>query len=209
MPLKIVVADDHPIVCEGISEVAQKAGIEIVDHVDSPDRIVESVATHQPAVLVTEVRLGGHDALKTLEELSLDGRECSVVVFTAYSNPTNIARASALGCHDFILKTARVEALVAAIKNAAQGNATPITSLLVKTKTRMRRNSTGDVESPLTNRESQVLRHVSMGLSNREVGKSLGISVETVKEHVQNILRKLDVNDRTQAAVWALKNGLI
>ncbi len=73
----------------------------------------------------------------------------------------------------------------------------------------MRRSAPGDEDSPLTNRETQVLRHVSMGLSNREVGKSLGISVETVKEHVQNILRKLDVNDRTQAAVWALKQGLI
>jgi DNA-binding NarL/FixJ family response regulator len=209
MPLKIVVADDHPIVREGISEVAQDAGIEIVDNVDSTDKIVESVATHHPAVLVTEVRLGGHDALKTLEELNLEGRECSVVVFTANSNPTNIARASALGCHDFILKTARVDSLVSAIKNAALGHATPKTSLLERTKTRMRRTSTGEVEGPLTKRESQVLRHVSMGLSNREIGKSLGISVETVKEHVQNILRKLDVNDRTQAAVWALKNGLI
>jgi DNA-binding NarL/FixJ family response regulator len=132
-----------------------------------------------------------------------------VVVFTAYSNPTNIARASALGCHDFILKTSGSEALVAAIKNAGSGNATPSSSLLVKTKTRMRRATSDEVESPLTNRESQVLRHVSMGLSNREIGKSLGISVETVKEHVQNILRKLDVNDRTQAAVWALKNELI
>lgn len=209
MPLKIVVADDHPIIRQGICKVAQDAGIEIVGHVDSSDKIVESVTTHQPTVLVTEVRLGGHDALKTLEKLNLEGRECSVVVFTAYSNPTNIARASALGCHDFILKTSCSESLVAAIKNAADGNATPNSSLLVKTKTRMRRTASSEVESPLTNRESQVLRHVSMGLSNREIGKSLGISVETVKEHVQNILRKLDVNDRTQAAVWALKNGLI
>ncbi|MEK6247962.1 MAG: response regulator transcription factor, partial [Planctomycetales bacterium] len=64
-------------------------------------------------------------------------------------------------------------------------------------------------ESPLTNRETQVLSHVAMGLSNREIGRSLGISVETVKEHVQNILRKLDVNDRTQAAVWAIKTEII
>ena len=73
----------------------------------------------------------------------------------------------------------------------------------------MRKSSPIENDSPLTNRETQVLRHVSMGLSNREVGKSLGISVETVKEHVQNILRKLDVNDRTQAAVWAVKKALI
>ncbi len=208
MPLKIVIADDHPIIRDGISRVIQDTGIEIVGHVDSTDKIVESITTHQPTVLVTEVRIGGHDALKALEKLNLEGRECSVVVFTAYSNPTNIARAGALGCHDFILKTSSADLLVSAIKNAACGNATPISSLLVKTKTRMRNCSPGEVESPLTNRELQVLRHVSMGLSNREIGKSLGISVETVKEHVQNILRKLDVNDRTQAAVWALKIGL-
>jgi DNA-binding NarL/FixJ family response regulator len=209
MPLKIFVADDHPIVREGICKVARDAGMEVVGHVDSPDKIVESVANAQPTVLVTEVRLGGHDALKTLEKLNVEGHECSVVVFTSYSNPTNVARASALGCHDFILKTSGVDKLIAAVKNAAAGAATPESSLLVTTKTRMRRTTSDNVDSPLTNRESQVLRHVAMGLSNREIGKSLGISVETVKEHVQNILRKLDVNDRTQAAVWALKNGLI
>lgn len=209
MPVKIFVADDHPIAREGIRKVAQAAGMEVVGYVDSPTKMVESIANHQPAVLVTEVRLGGHDALKTLEKLKLEGHECSVVVFSSHSNPTNIARASALGCHDFILKTSPCESLVAAIQSAASGSATPETSLLVKTKTRMKRVLPGDSDSPLTNRETQVLRHVSMGLSNREVGKSLGISVETVKEHVQNILRKLDVNDRTQAAVWALKKGLI
>lgn len=209
MPVKVFLAEDHPITREGILRVAQNAGMEVVGYVDSPTKIVEALSNHRPVVLVTEVRLGGHDALKSLEQLKLESRECSVVVFSSYSNPTNIARAAALGCHEFILKTAAPEALVTAINNAALGLPTPESSLLVKTKTRMRKSSKLDGDSPLTNRETQVLRHVSMGLSNREVGKSLGISVETVKEHVQNILRKLDVNDRTQAAVWALKSGLI
>ncbi|MFT5299986.1 MAG: DNA-binding NarL/FixJ family response regulator [Mariniblastus sp.] len=209
MPLNIVVAEDHPVVREGICKVAKESGMEVIGYADSPDKIVESVSLLQPAVLVTEVRLGGHDALKTLEKLDLKGHECGVVVFTSFMNPTNIARASALGCHDFIFKTSGMDVLMAAIQNAAAGHATPESSLLVKTKTRMRRSSSSENDSPLTNRESQVLRHVAMGLSNREIGKSLGISVETVKEHVQNILRKLDVNDRTQAAVWALKNSLI
>jgi DNA-binding NarL/FixJ family response regulator len=64
-------------------------------------------------------------------------------------------------------------------------------------------------DTPLTNREMQVLRHVALGLSNREIGTSLTISVETVKEHVQNILRKIAVTDRTQAAVWAVRKGLV
>ena len=62
---------------------------------------------------------------------------------------------------------------------------------------------------PLTNRETQVLRHVALGLSNKEIGRSLTISIETVKEHVQNILRKIAVTDRTQAAVWAVRKGLV
>ena len=72
-----------------------------------------------------------------------------------------------------------------------------------------RRHEREDDGIPLTNRELQVLRHVALGLSNREIGQSLGISIETVKEHVQNILRKLDVNDRTQAAVWAVRRGVV
>ena len=206
MPVKIFLADDQPIVREGICKVAQDAGMEIVGQTDLVDKIVDSVTNLNPTVLVTEVRLSGHDALKSLEKL--EGHECNVVVFTAFTNPTNIARAAALGCHDFIFKTAPSADLIAAIQNAASGGPTPPDSLLIKTKTRMRRANSSS-GNPLTNRETQVLRHVSMGLSNREVGKSLGISVETVKEHVQNILRKLDVNDRTQAAVWALKNGMI
>jgi len=207
MPAKILIADDHPVVREGILKLALSAGMEVVGHVDLASKIVESVDNLKPSVLVTEVRLGGHDALKTLEKLG--EHECSVVVFSSFTNPTNIARAASLGCHDFIVKTSASEELLAAIGTAHSGDPTPQTSLLVRTRTRMRKSSPIENESPLTSRETQVLRHVSMGLSNREVGKSLGISVETVKEHVQNILRKLDVNDRTQAAVWAVKKALI
>lgn len=207
MPAKILIADDHPIVREGILKLVMSVGIEVVGHTDSASKIVESIDNLKPTVLVTEVRLGGQDALKTLEKMK--SHECSVVVFSSYTNPTNIARAASLGCHDFIVKTSPSEDLLRAIESAHLGTPTPQSSLLVQTRTRMRSSTPIESESPLTNRETQVLRHVSMGLSNREVGKSLGISVETVKEHVQNILRKLDVNDRTQAAVWAVKKALI
>ena len=72
-----------------------------------------------------------------------------------------------------------------------------------------RRDKAESESVPLTNRELQVLRHVALGLSNREIGRSLGISIETVKEHVQNILRKIDASDRTQAAVWAVRQRLV
>jgi len=209
MSVRIVVADDHPIVCQGISKEAHDLGMDVVHVVDSAKKLHESIAKHRPNVLVTEVRIGGLDALQTLEQVKNEVPECQVIVYTAYNNPTNIARASALGCYDFILKTSATETLTEVIKQAVNGEPTSEDSLLVTTKTRMKRTSKFDSDNPLTNRENQVLRHVSLGLKNREIGKSLGISVETVKEHVQNILRKLDVNDRTQAAVWAIRNDFI
>ena len=207
MPVRLFLADDHPIVRIGVTTAAQTRGMEVVGHTSNVDSIAPLVAQLKPDLLITEVRLGSQDALKAIEDLPPN--QCGILVLTAYDNPSHIARAAALGCHDFLLKTESVETILSAIQNAAAGNPTPASSRLVTTKSRMRRNSKYAHDSPLTNRETQVLRHVSMGLKNREIGKSLGISVETVKEHVQNILRKLNVNDRTQAAVWAIKKDFI
>jgi len=92
----------------------------------------------------------------------------------------------------------------------AQGDVPSRTGELKRIAAAMKvRQTVDDDDVPLTQRETQVLRHVALGLSNREIGRSLEISVETVKEHVQNILRKIAVSDRTQAAVWAVRKGLV
>jgi len=206
--LQIVIADDQPVVVEGIRARIDKYNTAIVDNPTESKSIVESVEGARPDVLVMESRLGKKDALSSLEKFSSLAERPPVVIFSVYPDSTHIARASALGCHDYILKTSPLDDLFAAIQRARNGEPTPQDSLLNTVRTRMR-NADSELGVDLTNRELQVLRHVSMGLSNREVGKSLGISVETVKEHVQNTLRKLNVNDRTQAAVWAVKNRLI
>jgi DNA-binding NarL/FixJ family response regulator len=209
MPVRVVLADDQPVVGDGLRYAAKGSVIEIVDQVDSVDKIDKSIRTNAPDVLVMDVRIGGQDALQTLEHLRHNFPDLAVVAFSGLDNPTYVARAAALGCSDYVRKTATSKKLFTSIKNAAESKPAPVDSLMVTTRSKMRRpRQTLDHDVPLTNREMQVLRHVSMGLSNREIGKSLAISVETVKEHVQNILRKLDVNDRTQAAVWAVKRGL-
>ena len=102
------------------------------------------------------------------------------------------------------------EKLIEGIYRVARGEPLAHDSLLKRVRESMsRRRDEFDDDFPLTNRETQVLRHVALGLSNREIGRSLGISVETVKEHVQNILRKINASDRTQAAVWAVKRNLV
>ena len=205
--LQIVIADDHPVVIEGIRSQFEQSVAKIVGISTDAESLVKQVEETKPDVIVMESRLGKKDALRALEKFDVATRP-PVVVFSVYPDATHIARAAALGCHDYILKSSPLQDLQEAVQRAARGESTPEDSLLNTVRTRMR-SSTGNSLVDLTNREMQVLRHVSMGLSNREVGKSLGISVETVKEHVQNILRKLNVNDRTQAAVWAVKHELI
>ncbi len=208
MTLTIVIADDHPIVVDGFRAHLDLFGAQIVGNPTTPESLVKVVEECRPDVLVMESRLAKKDALRSLEKFQNLADRPPVVVFSGYPDATHIARAAALGCHDYILKSSSIHKLGEAIKRAVSGEPTPAESLLNNVRTRMRNNASSP-HADLTNREMQVLRHVSMGLSNREVGKSLGISVETVKEHVQNILRKLNVNDRTQAAVWAVKNQLV
>lgn len=206
--LNVIVADDNPVVVAGILARCGGSSLKIVSNPVSAKTLMCCVEASRPDVIVMESRLGGRDALRSLESLGNPAERPPVVIFSTYSESTHIARAAALGCHDYILKTSPVRDLIDAINRAGRADPTPSTSLLKTVRTRMRQNSSA-AGVDLTHREMQVLRHVAMGLSNREIGKSLGISIETVKEHVQNILRKLSVNDRTQAAVWAVRNHVV
>jgi DNA-binding NarL/FixJ family response regulator len=210
MTVRVALADDQPIAIEGLKQLLPPDKFKVVVTIENVSDLSTLVEKNRPDILVLESRLGGKDALKSLETIAEFDPTPQFIVFTAFSDSSCIARASALGCFDFIPKSSPTQDIVNAITNAADGKETPLDSLLIKARARMRSNSNnGETQTILTGREMQVLRHISMGLSNREVGKSLGISVETVKEHVQNILRKLNVNDRTQAAVWAVRQQLI
>jgi DNA-binding NarL/FixJ family response regulator len=171
---------------------------------------MEAVSEHQPNVLITETRIGNRDVLKSLEKVMEAFDNLKVIVYSAKEDSTHIARAAALGCYEYLPKTESCERLLSVVCNAIAGDPTTEDSLLKTTRTRMHRRKlagAGTQNIPLTNREFQVLSHIAMGMSNREIGRSLEISVETVKEHVQNVLKKLEVNDRTQAAVYAIRNG--
>jgi len=148
------------------------------------------------------------DGLDALEKLREKAPQMRVVMMSAYDNPTYVARTVALGAEGFVLKDAPAEDFIDAIRRAVRGEPPKDVRLnQIKDLLATRLDPTAD-EVPLTKREYQVLRHLAFGLSNREIGRSLSISIETVKEHVQNILRKLDAADRTEAAVWAVKRNL-
>ncbi len=211
MSIRLVVADDHEVVRSGIGTLLGGSDVEIVGLAGNVSETVSLAASARPDVVLLDVRLGEEDGLTALEQIRTQSPHVAVVMMSTYDNPTYVARAIALGATDYILKDSSRIDVLESIHRAASKEQPSENSILRRVQATMqkRKDRSDSKDIPLTNRELQVLRHIALGLSNREIGTSLNISVETVKEHVQNILRKLDSTDRTAAAVWAVKTGLI
>jgi DNA-binding NarL/FixJ family response regulator len=210
MTISLLVADDHHVVRLGLRNILEGSGIVVTDEATTGEEVLKKVAENRPDAILLDVRMPGGDGLHILGRLKLDYPELPIVMFSTYDNPTYVARAVALGAAAYVLKSDSKDRLVLALQMAHRGEA-------AWTREELRRVTgalatpriVSDVEVPLTQRESEVLRQLANGLTNKEIALALGISYETVKEHVQHILRKIGVSDRTQAAVWAVRKGLV
>ena len=210
MPIRLLIADDHVVIRAGMRTLlAGVRDIEIVGEATDGDEAIQMARRFRPDVMLLDVRMPALDGLGVLSQLRSEFPTLAVVMFSSYDNPTYIARAVALGAAGYLVKNAGQDEIVAAIRRVATGD-------MLWSREGLRRvagalsppRATLDFEAPLTRRESEVLRQLALGLSNKEIAQALEISYETVKEHVQHILRKLGVADRTQAAVWAVRKGI-
>jgi DNA-binding NarL/FixJ family response regulator len=210
MPVRLLIADDHEVVRAGLRTLlGELRDIEIVGEAAEGNEVVRLARRHRPDVILLDVRMPGSDGLSVLLSLRAELPGIPVVMFSAYDNPTYIARAMALGAVGYLNKSAKRDEIAAAVRQAGAGEqlwsregVRRVTGALATSRSPI------DLEVPLTKREGEVLKQLALGLSNKEIAQSLNISYETVKEHVQHILRKLSVADRTQAAVWAVRKGL-
>ncbi len=210
MKISLLVADDHAVIRHGIVSLLKDSEIQVIAEAETGNQAIEQAMKFKPDVALLDVRMPDTDGLEALERIVDRSPRTKVVMFTGHENPTYVARAVALGAAGYLIKGATRDEIVLEIRRAHTGLPPETESLMGKVRNSMvRRRPTYDEDIPLTNREVQVVRHVALGLSNREIGRSLDISIETVKEHVQNVLRKLEVGDRTEAAVWAVKKGLV
>jgi DNA-binding NarL/FixJ family response regulator len=208
--VNLLVADDHEVVRTGLASLLEGSDIKIVGEAANGSEAVKLALKHRPDVVLLDIRMPDVDGLEALDKIHRQVPESRVVVLSTYDNPTYVARAVALGASDYVLKGASRQELIATITAAAEGKSPSHRGELQRVAGAMSNTAVATDEGvPLTHRETQVLRHVALGLSNKEIGRSLTISIETVKEHVQNILRKISVTDRTQAAVWAVRKGLV
>lgn len=210
MAIRVIIVDDQVLIRTGLAEMLAGSEVDVVGSVGTAKQALQLCEKHKPHVVLLDVRLPDADGLELLDVIRQKWPDIRVVMVSNYDNPTYVARAAALGASDFLLKGVSRDELLAAIRAAAAGQAAAtegpfrqMAALLAAP------GPEGDQELGLTQREYQVLRHLALGLSNKEIARSLGISIETVKEHVQNVLRKLKVSERTQAAVWAMRKGVV
>jgi DNA-binding NarL/FixJ family response regulator len=210
MSITVLIADDHEVVRCGLRTVLADTDIKIVAEATTGEEAVRLAQEHNPNVVMLDIRMPEGDGLTALGRIKLERPDMPVLMLSTYDNPTYVARAVALGANGYLLKGTTREKIVTAIRSVSTGES-------IWTREELRRVTgalatprlAADVEVPLTQRESEVLRQLALGLTNKEIAQALSISYETVKEHVQHILRKIGVSDRTQAAVWAVRKGLV
>jgi DNA-binding NarL/FixJ family response regulator len=210
MTIKLLIADDHEVVRTGLKSLVTGTDIKVVAEAATGEAAIKQALKHNPDVVLLDIRMPDGDGLNALGRIKLEKPDLPVLILSTYDNPTYVARAVALGAAGYLLKGASRDDLLKAIKNAASGeNSWTRDELRRVTGALATPRLNADVEVPLTQRESEVLRQLALGLTNKEIALALHISYETVKEHVQHILRKIGVSDRTQAAVWAVRKGLV
>jgi len=210
MAIDVLIADDHEVVRAGLRTLLQDTDIRIVAEASGGDAALKLAKKHKPNLVLLDVRMPDGNGLDCLARIKLDLPETPVVMFSSFDNPTYMARAVALGAAGYISKSASRNELIEAMRTAASGET-------IWSRDELRRvtgalavpRAGSEQEVSLTKREGEVLKQLAFGLTNKEIAQSLGISYETVKEHVQHILRKIGVSDRTQAAVWAVRRKLV
>lgn len=210
MAIRILIADDHDMVRAGLKTMLADTDVEVAAEATTGEQAVKLALSEPIDVALLDIRMPDGDGLTALGRIKLDKADLPVLMLSNYDNPTYIARSVALGAAGYLLKGCTKDELLQAIRTAVKGES-------AWTREELRRVTgalatprlSADVEVPLTQRESEVLRQLAYGLTNKEIAQALHISYETVKEHVQHILRKIGVTDRTQAAVWAVRKQLV
>ena len=207
MTIRVVIADDHRVVREGLCYLlGQEPEIEVAGEAGDGSQALDVVAATRPDVLLLDLYMPGLDGHAVLAALRAAAYCPAVVVLTSATSDDHLVRAVQAGATAYLLKTAPAEDVIAAVRDAAAGTARLSPELLTRLTQALRRPARPDPMQPLSPRERDVLELIAQGLSNREIARDLGIGEQTVKTHVRSILTKLGLQDRLQAAIFALRH---
>ncbi|MFD1929282.1 response regulator [Sporosarcina siberiensis] len=208
--MKVVIVDDHPLVRKGLKSLLTLDGsMEVLGEAANSREALLLFSSVKPDLAIVDLRLGSESGLDLIEEALRQGVECKFVVFTTSSNEDMFRRAKEIGVAGYILKEAFPDELLHALRLIGRGRRyydPGVLDMIMESSTLTEIN---DSREQLTPREKEVLIEMGKGLSNKEISNSLFITEFTVKKHVSQILAKLDVSDRTRAALYANAHGFV
>lgn len=201
--IRVLVADDHPVVAQGLVALLEcEADITVVGQAYDGCQAVELFCQHQPDVTLMDLRMPQMDGVAAITAICTEFDDARIIVLTTYGSDEDIYRGLRAGAKGYLLKDAEPDELLVAIRTVHRGKKYIPPDIGAKLAERMS-------NPELSDREMEVLRLMIAGKSTQEISTALSIAESTVKFHVNNILSKLGVNDRTQAVIAALKRGIV
>ncbi|TVY05551.1 response regulator [Paenibacillus cremeus] len=208
--IKVLLVDDHEMVRIGLAAVlSTEDDIEVVGEASSGQEGIRLALEYKPDVVLMDLVMEGMDGIETTRRLLAQHPNCKVIVLTSFIDDEKIYPVIEAGAFSYLLKTSRAAEIAQAIRSAMKGQSVLESQVASKLMNRFRQpKQIAQPHEELTEREMEVLRLIAAGKSNQDVADELFIGVKTVKFHVTNILAKLGVEDRTQAAIYAFKHGL-
>ncbi len=219
--ITVVIVDDHPLFRQGvINTISYEPDLDVIADAEDGESALELVRKHKPDVVVMDVNLPGMNGQQVTRQIVTEKLPTRVILLTAYDDIEQIIHSMRSGAAAYCAKHVKPESLVGIVRQVAVGKFVIGTEVFdyaglerwleLKTEGALRSYSDpGEPFHPLSKREMEVLSYLTRGMSNKEIANLLGISHQTVKNHVTSILRKLGVEDRTQAAVYALRRGWV
>jgi DNA-binding NarL/FixJ family response regulator len=209
--VSVVLVDDHPIWRGGVRSLLGETEFVVVGEAASHGDALAVVEAEQPRLVLLDVRLEGRSGLETLAALKAAHPRVAVIILTSYDNPSFMARAVAHGAAGYLVKDIGRDAFLEALRAVARGDLLLSAADLTRSLRCVGElaGCVNDLIEPLTASEEAVLRLLTTGLSNKEMATVLFVAESTVKSHMEHILGKLGVSDRVQAAMWAVRKGLV
>lgn len=207
--IRVLIADDHQVVRQGLRFLlSQEPGIEVAGEAGDGTTALAGIRRLRPDVVLLDLFMPGMDGLAVLAALREEKISAAVLVLTSSQDDEHLVRAVKAGALSYLPKTAGVDQVVESVRAAARGESVLQPAATTRLLQELRRGTTDPLRQ-LTPRETDVLKALAQGRSNREIAKTLSVTEETVKSHVSSILAKLQLADRTQAAIFALQHHLV
>lgn len=208
MPIKVLFVDDHEMVRIGISSyLSTQSDIDVVGEGKSGKDAIEKAHELKPDIILMDLLMDDMDGVEATEQVKKDLPNIKVVMLTSYIEDNEVYRALDSGVDSYILKTTSASDIAEAIRKTYNNESVFEAEVLVKMRNRMKQRA--ELYEMLTEREMEILLLIAKGYSNQEIASASHITIKTVKTHVSNILSKLEVQDRTQAVIYAFQHNLI